>query len=199
MPLFRKRQAGSGGGIPAVTLVHPDGTSDVFNPAADSDVSRGSALSLALAAFTAGDLIVLGVGAFNIPLTNVNALQVRGQGPTTIVRGTVTSGIRLNAGNSTLANFVIEGGLPMNGGSLKASSMVIQGLAGAGAIVRTGAAGSAELGNTYLHAGAGAANSIESGGSAFTVKTVNSAANADPDANVVLSSPEGFSVSANYP
>lgn len=199
MPLYRKSSGGTGGGIPAVTLVHPDGTSEVFNPDADTDVARGNALLLALAAFVAGDLIVLGVGDFVIAITAVNTLRIRGQGQSTRVRGSLIAAFNLTAGTSYFADMIVQGGMPMGGGNLDARNMRIEGTNGDAAIIRTGAVGRATLRFVDLKAGVGSTESIKSGGSSFIVDTVSCTANVVPDVDVSLTTPAGLSIDANYP
>lgn len=198
MPLYRKQSGGSGGGIAAVTLVHPDGTSEVFDPAADTDAARGTALGLAVAAKVAGDLILLGVGGFDIAFTAVNALKLRGQGLSTTVRGALLAAFNLTAGTSQFSDLTIEGGIPMAGGTLEARNCRIKGAAAGACIARTGAVGDLTLKFCDLKAGIGAGFSITSGGSNFVVNTVGTTADLVPDGDVALITPEGFSVNANY-
>lgn len=198
MPLYFP-PPGGGASIGAVTLFRTNGTTDVFNPEEDSDASRGAAFLSGLGAYNPGDLLVLGPGGFTIPLMEVDSLNLGGQGETTVLRGELIASLLLTGGTSTFTNLIIEGGLPMEGGSVKARNMTIKGAAGSPAIIRTGAEGTAELINVYLKAGVSSGISINSGGFDFEVFTINTTANADPDANVLLSTPEGFSVNPDYP
>lgn len=194
--------AEAGGGAGSVTLMKTDGTSEVFQPAADTDLARGAAFVAAATAATGGELLLLGVGTFlvesSVPLSNVG---LRGQGASTILKGEVVEGlppISAAVGTLTISDLTVQVGIVMSGANLNLNGCRVEGVKnGLAAIIRTTGAGTLSLTRTDLRV-TGVANSVLSDGTAMTVRTVASTANADVDAFCTLPTPEGFAVNAAY-
>lgn len=98
-----------------VLLVHPDSSSNFYEPAEDSNGHRGTALISAVGASTSGDTIKLGAGVYDVdgtPITLPNGVSLIGLGPkaTTITGSVSLSGVGalINPGSdSVIADFSI--------------------------------------------------------------------------------------------
>lgn len=95
--------------LPSVVVQHPDGTSLVYPPSADTDAARGTALLAAVTAAVAGDVIILGPGTFLTSLLELPAdVSLRGSGiGATIIEGSST--LLLTPGdNSVIADITFD-------------------------------------------------------------------------------------------
>lgn len=64
---------GSSSSFPGlVTVIHKDGTTNVYNPASNTDASRGTALLTALAACVSGDVVYLTANTFDIGTSGID-------------------------------------------------------------------------------------------------------------------------------
>lgn len=196
MPLYRKSSAG--GGIGAVTLQRPSGETEIFNPDADTVLSRGVALKTAIAASVAGDSLLLGPGIFSDPASFPfkDNVAVRGVGKFVSVLTCTTP-------DTPAVSFASEGG-----GTVSLSDLFILGMTATGGGIQASGVRFSTLGSAIPAVDLDAMNGFKAATCDFLADAtpiVASApgtvcnfasciANGDLDANILPTPPAGITI-----